>query len=160
MRAAREVADLLDRASSEPRQDRKAEAVNTIRFLERRIVSVLAGRELRGLRSIVPPHVPVAPFYAANVTEALSDRGVDKFLPRVGRTLLIGKAGSLIEGWRDGGPIVCWQPAKDEHLRLSDLPLFVHAARQVLERHLRLEAQRGAADQRAGELLDRLRSVM
>jgi hypothetical protein len=129
-------------------------ADSAVRLVEDRLVEMLAGESLLGLNVVVP-----GSNFRAAVVHGDDRYGVDTWIRREREpVLVVGKAGQLllVRCAGDGG-VFTWRP---ERYRASDLWPVVRAVTEVCRRHARVTAEKGVADRRALDLVERLEGAL
>jgi hypothetical protein len=131
-------------------------ANSAVHMVEDRLVEMLAGEPLLGLNVVVP-----GTNFRAAVVHGDDRYGIDTWI-RVGcrePVLVVGKSGELllVRATHESG-VVSWK--HQGKFRPADLWPVVRAVTEVCRRHARVVAEKGAADRRALDLVDRLEGAL
>jgi hypothetical protein len=158
---ASRIDELLKRASvasrsvSSKQTNARVLAVQTIREMERKIQHALDGDVLRGLSDIAA--AARAPFHAARVRTE-KGFGLDEFLPRDGREVLVlTKRGELAMAARGASTnAVTARAVRDDELQAQDVEAIARVVQSALERHIARAARTEANYDRIAGLSERL----
>ena len=149
MESAMKMDDLMASAANASakamtsREDARVFAVRTIRILEARVQSTIAGDTIRGLSSLVGSDFGNFPAARVHGTR----HGIRELLPLDGREVMVVTKNGHLAMARINREVRCvdLRFAEDEELTAQDLEPFVRAIARALEQHV-VRAEKTAAN--------------